>query len=266
MEKDQGIISAVLLGAVIMLLLFVLVILLVFNHRKRYLVQQNQLQRIKSEKELETIKAILNTQETERKRIAQNLHDSVGADLSVVQFNLTRYIHELQNTSCNIQSLAEDVTALENTIQSIRNICHDLYPLTLKRYGLIERIKQSVERLNESGKIKCSFSSSIDESQLPFGNDEKINLLRVYMEIISNTIKHASAENVNITASIQSNHFDLDIKHDGVPFTDSDATNKIHEGNGIGLSSILNRTELMQGRICYTHVNGLSMIKVSIPA
>ncbi|MBL7903343.1 MAG: hypothetical protein JNK73_15195 [Bacteroidia bacterium] len=266
MEKDQGIISAVLLGAVIMLLLFVLVILLVLNHRRKYLVQQNQLQLIKNEKELETIKAILNTQETERKRIAQNLHDSVGADLSVVQFNLTRYIHELQNTKCNIQPLAEEVGALETTIQSIRDICHDLYPLTLKRYGLIERIKQSVQRINESGRINCTYFSSIDESQLPFRNEEKLNILRVYMEIMNNIIKHSATQNLKITPSINSNLFMLDFEHDGIPFTDSDATNKIMEGNGIGLSSILNRTELMGGRISYSNENGFSKIKVSIPS
>ncbi|MCU0359742.1 MAG: histidine kinase [Bacteroidia bacterium] len=265
MEKDKTIVLIVLAGAVTMLAIVSLVLYLVFTHRKRYLIQQNELLRLQSQREIENTKAIINTQERERGRIAQNLHDTIGADLSIVQFNITKYIHELKNSECNIQSLSNDVLILANTIESIRNICHDLFPLTIERQGLIGRIKQSVERLNESGKIRCSFSGSSSESSLPFTSEDKINLLRVYMEIVNNIIKHASASDLTIVSNINTNQYTLELSHNGAPFSDADALENMIKKKGLGLSSILNRTEIMGGSIAYSTENGYSKVKVTIP-
>src|SRR5688572_16450104 len=99
MEKEQDIIEIVLLGTFLMLTVSITVIYFVTLHRKKYLIQQNKLQQLEHEKQQELLKAVIRAQESERNRLATSIHDSIGAELSMLQLNLSKYAFYLKETT-----------------------------------------------------------------------------------------------------------------------------------------------------------------------
>lgn len=266
MTERQLVIFLVISGAMVVFMLCMVIIFFVTQQRKKYLIQQHEIQNAKNEGEQALLKAIILTQEEERTRIGLNLHDSVGAELSMVKLNLTRSIHYRDN-SFDIEFFNTEMKNLDNTIENIRDICKDLYPKALQNYGFVAAFKNVVTRMNDSSLVKTRFESSVTEIDLSFGFSEKLDLYRICQELLNNISKHAKCTQLDVEINFSNDESDLNIifRHNGIAFTNDDAETHIHQSNGIGLKSIRNRINLIRGKINYIWRDTKAVIEISVP-
>jgi PAS domain S-box-containing protein len=187
------------------------------------------------------IRTIVNTQEKERTRVAKDLHDSLGQQLSAIKF----YLGTLQvsnNAEMNKELIVKSNDALLVAIQELRNICFNIMPSSLQNSTLIEAIHELTLKLRIQNHLQIVFEH---EEQLPaIDKSIEIALYRIVQEFINNTIKHAEASRIQIHLFLekQSLHLNLDDNGKGFDF-------KAQNFNGMGLKNIESRVKSFGGKV-----------------
>jgi signal transduction histidine kinase len=153
------------------------------------------------------------TQEDERKRIAQDLHDEMGAVLSIARMHLVQ-IQEQEGGGINTKATIQQAQTLtESAIATMRRISHELMPPQLEEFGLIKTLRAIAKQVNESKKIKLEIVVADD---LPrWAATIELGLYRICMELINNTLKHAEAQNINIRLAQVGNQIVCSYSDDG---------------------------------------------------
>ncbi len=184
------------------------------------------------------IKAEVEILETERKRIATDLHDDVGPLLSVIKVQM----NQLPTTN-DIEALLLNKSnkQIDEVIQKFRNISYNLLPNTLVRKGVVYATQEFIDKLDDT-QLKINFSS--DAIQL--NTDVAINIFRIIQEIVHNTIKHARATQLNISIINLDLIIELKTQDDGIGFIFNEQSNL---NKGLGLLSLENRVEVLKGKL-----------------
>jgi signal transduction histidine kinase len=193
---------------------------------------------IKLNKQQENIfKTISDHQEQEMRRLSNLLHDSVGAGLSSIKYNLEVVKSESVQHEAILKSTIEDVSTLTD---EIRNISHTLSPLLLQKKGLLNGLKHLTERYNRTGKIQIWIESigSLDSSS--FQNE--LLIFRMVQELLQNVIKHANATEVMIQLIIEPQIISVLVEDNGKGF------NKADIKDGLGFSQIKELATFVKGR------------------
>jgi PAS domain S-box-containing protein len=204
-------------------------------------------------------------QETERARIAQDLHDGVGQILIATNMNINAIKETCSDHKEGMELITNIGTLLVNSIKEVRAISHNLSCKAIQ-LGLESGIKETIGNVNSSCKI--IFESTIANKR--FSEKVEINIYRALQEIINNTLKHAQASELTISIQFENNNLIIHTKDDGVGF---DLEN-INQKTGIGLSGLRNRIEMIGGHLKinssndkgteYTiEVNNLEVLKVA---
>lgn len=191
-------------------------------------------QRLQNKKQHELILAISETQTEERKRIAQDLHDSIGGSLALTKSKFEMAKRKMETPSPEMESA---LTTLEQTTNQVRQISHNLMPGELVRFGLVAAINTLLENLNQD-ELNAQFLSNQGEERLePL---KEIQLYRIVQEALQNVLKHASAKNLFIQLNKHKEHLVLMIEDDGQGIVYSTK-------EGIGLKNIKQRVQLLKG-------------------
>jgi signal transduction histidine kinase len=209
-----------------------------------------KIQRLKSEKirlEMQQqaatleIKAMVATQEQERKRISRDLHDDVGTKLSALKLFLSS-LREKASVVNNeeIRSLAESSEQfIKEAIQDVRQLLLNLSPAILEEFGYTTAVEVLVNKINEAKQIHFTLIVFGMKQRLP--KDYELALYRITQELVNNVLKHAEAKNVALQIGYRDEKIILMIEDDGKGFDVN--THK----DGYGLHNLDARTKLMQG-------------------
>src|SRR3984893_13998261 len=185
----------------------------------------------------ERILAEITIQENERKRIAADLHDSLGPLLSAVKLN----INSIDIQPHDKAVLDKAGRSLDEIIGSLRQISYDLLPNTLERKGLSEAVQDFIGHINYKQKTNIQLYV-VKDIRVP--KEKEIHVFRMLQEIVHNTIKHAYAKNLQIGLSEESGHLLVLTKDDGRGFD----VEKVKKGtSGLGLKSLESRCEVLNG-------------------
>ena len=179
-------------------------------------------------------------QETERTRIAQDLHDGVGQLLVASNMHINAIKETCSDHKEGIELINNIGILLLKSIKEVRATSHNLSCNAIQ-LGLEVGIKETIENINSSCKI--NFESTIANKR--FSEKVEINIYRILQEIINNTLKHAQANELMITMRHDKNNLIVTTKDDGIGFCLEEAFQK----NGIGLSSLKNRIEMIGGNL-----------------
>lgn len=194
--------------------------------------------------EINILKKVIETEERERKRFAEDLHDSLGPLLSSIKI----YVNLIQSKSIqgdereNLVKYTNEL--IDDAVSNARKIANNLMPTILNDYGLVISIKAFCNKLNYTKKINIDFHSF--DANLRFDTDIEVVFYRVIMELINNTIKHAQAENINIQLTISNDVLGLDYHDDGKGFEFQGRFDR--DASGMGLNNILSRVKSINGR------------------
>jgi signal transduction histidine kinase len=166
--------------------------------------------------EIENQKKLLSTKEIERQRIAKELHDSVGSQLTVVSTSLDNAFYLFENHKLNPEKLENISAEVRLAAQSLRDTIWATYSSEISIADLRSRIQEFVKKFTDENSFKVEINIWGDEVVLtPI---EGLNLFRIVQEAINNTQKHAEASLVKINGDFSENNYKLEIADNGKGF------------------------------------------------
>jgi len=201
-------------------------------------------------------------EERERRRIAENLHDSLGQTLSLAFMNLS----SLSEEKCTPQVKSTiDFTSklLSKAIEESRSLTYDLSPPILYELGLIPAIRWKLERFEKEFNIKTSLITKDSESDLT--REYKIFLYRIVGELLNNINKHAKATEVSIELLLKDGSFNLKVQDNGVGINTKKVKTTLN--GGFGLLSISERIESINGEFTIepNKIGTIAQINIPLP-
>jgi two-component system, NarL family, sensor kinase len=244
LQKEKLDVQAKKNTIITILILVGLLILLSYGiYRKKQLEQKAFLAAEQTKQRQILTQAVIEAEESERKRIASDLHDGVGQLFSAVKMNLSGLLNRMDITKDDDRFLAEKTMALvDESCKEVRVISHKMMPNFLLKSGIAADIKSFIEKIDENS-LKITFESEGFKEQLEF--NEEIILYRVIQELINNVIKHANADELQIYLNKTNENIQVKIIDNGVGFD----YNKAIEKGGLGLKNILVRIKYLKGTV-----------------
>ncbi|MBL4715654.1 MAG: sensor histidine kinase [Bacteroidia bacterium] len=214
-----------------------------------------------SNRKTEMISAMVHAQETERKRIAVDLHDGVGNLLSSIKMNLSALETEKEKLQNDKQKVYENAVALiDDACKDLRAISHNMMPGSLVELGLIHALEEQFDKVSAAGEFKINFKITGFKDRL--AETVEVVLYRVIQEIFNNILKHADATKVNVLMVKKKSEIKIDVIDNGNGFDMSKNKTK----NGIGLSNIESRVGYLNGTVEFeSRKNEGTRVLVQIP-
>lgn len=225
---DKIFYTTVFISLLIAIIIIFFVVSIILYHR-RYI----QLQR-------ERIVAEITILENERKRMAADLHDSMGPLLSTIKLNL----HSINvRDEPDIKIIEKSGKYIDEVIRSLRQISHNLLPATLERKGLTEALHEFIRQISDKKLLDIQFRTS---GQINIQPEKEIHVFRIIQEITHNTLKHARATQLQIVLSRENGFFLVLVKENGIGF---DIKKAKTESTGLGMKSLAIRTDILNGSL-----------------
>jgi len=205
---------------------------------------------------------ILELQDTERRRIARELHDSVGQFLAGLKINLSQL--ESGNRPDAQSLLHETIELTDCTLQEVRTISHLLHPPLLEELGFLSAAQWYVDEYGKRSQVKVSLV--IDEPIKRLPREIEIALFRVLQETLTNVYRHAAARTVDIRISCRNGSVCLTVADDGkgIPL---EVLSRFYEGAaaGIGLAGMRERLAEFGGEMHVHSSSAGAVIEAKIP-
>lgn len=187
--------------------------------------------------ELKSIEAMLDGQETERKRIAEDLHDRLGSTLSAAKMYFEATIDRDQNTKTEQQSKAYEL--LDKAIQDTREISHNLVSGALSKFGLFVALRDLKDTIEGASDVQVTID--IDATDERFHSEVEIQVYRIIQELFSNSLKHADPKHLSVRLVQKKAEVSIFISDDGKGYTVNEVS------SGMGLKNIKGRISKLGG-------------------
>jgi PAS domain S-box-containing protein len=186
------------------------------------------------------------TEERERRRLATDLHDSIGQTLAMCKLKLS----ELRSQAPS-NVLADDCdyisTLLDQAIQGTRSLTFELSPPVLYELGLEAALESLVERMQQVNGIPINFSG--DGGSKPLSEDTAVLCFRAVQELLVNVVKHARAQKIEVSTGRDRGRIRVTVADDGIGFDTSESVSRKGGKRGFGLFSIKERLQHLGGSL-----------------
>ncbi len=193
--------------------------------------------------EEQAIKSVVEGEERERHRIANELHDGLGQYLSAANMHLSTVFSDSDALDeAEERSFETGLQMLQHAISETRTISHNLLPKSIQDYGLKLAVQSLINDLKSTQDLSFHLFQKYSDGEIP-GNVQ-INIYRILQEAINNAIKHSDASNINVQIIISDGELFCTIEDNGIGFN----TKKI-EGEGLGIQSMKTRVAAMSGNL-----------------
>lgn len=219
-------------GAIGLLLLFVISWMV---YKKNQKAKEQEIIALKRKSEIETLESLIEGEEKERFRIAKELHDGVNGDLSAIKFKLNSMMES------NNKELSEAVAMIDKSCDQVRAISHNLVPPALENFDLRTATSDYCYKVNSNYSQEIIFQY-LGES-LSLSKSVEINIYRIIQELVTNSLKHAEANEIHVQLSSSDELIQVTVEDNGVGFDVS------RRSNGIGLRNIKSRVDYLGGEL-----------------
>lgn len=232
----------------LLLMLCILGFFVMKNNRNRKLIAEQNLEikeqhiiELEKERQLIATKSVLKGEESERSRMARDLHDGLGGLLSGVKINLSSMKGNSIISKENADIFDQAIKLLDISITELRRVAHSLMPETLNHYGLKTAFNDFITELSAGTAHGLSFRFSGEDFR--YDSQLELTIYRIAQELVNNALKHSSAKNIDLQLITEANRVCLQVVDNGLGF---DATAKSTKGKG--LLSIRERVASNNGR------------------
>jgi two-component system NarL family sensor kinase len=213
------------------LALIMITILIIRNFKNRQRLNNSKQENIR-------LKALIDGEEKERNRIAQDLHDGIGGLLSAAKMSLSTAYPKLEP---QLAQYTNGIKLLDEAYKDLRQTAHNLSPEILKHKGLWEAIRIYSEKIGHNKNLTINFETIGD---LPLLHQEtELSIYRILQELLQNIVKHAHASLAIVQISANDGILHIMVEDNGHGIVAKE------QPNGIGLNSIHSRVEALEGRI-----------------
>jgi PAS domain S-box-containing protein len=203
-------------------------------------------QDITKQKEMDRqiLQTVISTEEKERGRLSQDLHDDLGPLLSTAKLYIKSFETAKSQKSKQI-AIDKSIQAIDEAILSIKEIANNLSPYILRNFGMIAGINSLIKKIHETARIKIEFKTVLEER---FNENMESSVFRIVTELLNNTIKHAGATRVDICIERDRKDLVVTYSDDGCGFILEEALKK---NLSRGLTNIMNRVKSLGGEIAF---------------
>jgi len=203
-----------------------------------------------NEQQKENTRQIIETQETEQKRIAEDLHDELGGNLAAIKMIMQSF--NLENQKSQLLSMLIDKASA-----NARNIAHNLMPPEFNETNLNDLLANHFVSLNQERNIKISFHSS-DNNNGHFTKQEELIIYRIVLELVNNSLRHALATEITAQLIYHPNQLSIMVEDNGKGFSKSSM-------DGIGLKNVRSRVNYLNGTLHIDSAHNGTTIMIQLP-
>jgi signal transduction histidine kinase len=227
-------------------------------------LQLREVERLRAQRTLrQYAERLMEAQESERRRIARELHDEIGQALTAVKMNL-QAAQRLTEEPVLLSYQQDCIDTVERTLHQVRSLSLDLLPSVLDDLGLEPALRWLAARLTRQTGLSIQLDvDSLDGRLRP---DLELACFRVVQEALTNAVRHAQAEQVHVVLRRREGGVQVVVRDDGVGFDVQAAIERAARGGSLGLLGMRERVSLVGGQIDIVSTPGQgSEIRVQFP-
>ncbi len=219
--------------------------------KKQEEVNNQKITTLIKDQELKVIKASIKGKDKERKRIAQELHDSIGGNLAAIKLKLNNSV----DTRGDYLSVLNN--QIDDTYEQVRNLSHNLIPKKFSKNNFCDILE---EYINSIWGANSSFMV-YPRSEIDLLNENlQIEIFKIIQELATNTIKHAQATSIELQVNLVDKELNILFEDNGIGF------NTKNHKEGIGFENIKNRLKKFQGTFYIdSRIDRGTIINIEIP-
>ncbi|MGV8994688.1 MAG: histidine kinase [Flavobacterium sp.] len=215
-------------------------VILFFYFKQRHKLKNKEIKNLKQDREISNLEALIDGEEKERKRVAQELHDGLNGDLSAIKYRLSSLEDAPMNAE-NRENLSQTISMIDSACSQVRSISHNLIPTSILDFGLVETLNEYCEKIN--------FSLPLNIELQHFGNSNVLDkktetvIYRIIQELINNITKHSKATTALVQLNFHDSELFITVEDNGIGF-------KVHEEKtGLGLKNIYSRVDFLNANL-----------------
>ena len=277
LEKEQDLIlevakrsniikKALIIGLILSTISVILLYLNWRGRRKRFVLEkkaiekQREVELLLKDQELTSIRSVLEVQEKERKRIAQDLHDRLGSLLSMIKLHFQKTNENIEQLkSDNLKDYRKANKLLDEACDEVRKIAFNLNSGLLKNFGLTVAMEDLASTLRKSGEFDVELIVHNFEERL--SSDYEITIYRIIQELVANILRHADATEISFQILKKDEMLQLTIEDNGRGYK----VNHDKKG-GMGLKNIKSRLIPLNGTMNVdSHIGRGTSVFIEIP-
>ncbi|WP_405207803.1 tetratricopeptide repeat protein [Aquimarina sp. LLG6339-5] len=206
-------------------------------NQKQKEINETKISSLLKDQELKVIKASVEGQDKERKRIAQELHDSIGGNLAAIKLQLNNSDQKNQSTLKAVN------TQIDDTYELVRDLSHNLIPKKFSKNNFSDVLEEYFSNIGGASNLKTGFSVYPRRRVDLLEETLQVESFKIIQELVTNSIKHAKASSISLQINLLDNELNILFEDDGVGFD----VNKNTEG--IGFRNIRSRLDEIDGTI-----------------
>ncbi len=218
--------------------------------KKDQLLKEEQIKFLERQQQVISLQSMINGQETERTRIAKDLHDGLGGLFSTVKMYLSTLKHEEQQLASK-DLFTKSYDLVNNASQEVRRIAHNMMPEVLIKMGLVQAVQEMCDNVNAGKILQMQLLSYGMEKRLPVSME--MMLFRVLQELVNNIIKHSEATKAVIQFNKNGNQLTIIVEDNGKGFAGEREDAQSH----IGLDTIKSRVDFLNGEFSIDSEKGI---------
>jgi signal transduction histidine kinase len=207
---------------------------------KEQILQQEQIRFLERQQQVVSLQSMINGQETERTRIAKDLHDGLGGLFSTVKMYFSTLQHNNPQLSTD-ELFQKGYSIIDTASVEVRRIAHNMMPEVLMQLGLVNALKDLCDSISSAKLLSVSLEVHGMNGRL--SSTTEIMLFRIVQELLNNIIKHAHATEVIIQCVRDQSRLSLIVEDNGQGFNTADAEAQTHAG----IATVKNRVDYLKG-------------------
>lgn len=240
---EKELVAIILYVSLFFIIVAVVLILFFYFSRKKIIQKELEKKDLVLQYQKEQLHAIIITQEEERKRIAQDLHDDISSKLNIVSLN-SHLLTSPNLTEAETLEITDNIINLTTkALENSRKIAHNLLPPVFEKFGLNAGVEELCEEFESSKSVKVYYKNEIDFDEKDI--DRHLHVFRILQELMNNSLRHGKATEIWIAFKIIDEINTCNYEDNGKGF---DAQN-IENQKGLGMKNIDSRISFLNGTI-----------------
>lgn len=240
---EKEIVAIILYTSCFFMVVAVFLVAFFYFSRKKIIQKELEKRDLEIQYQKEQLHAVIFTQEEERKRIAQDLHDDISSKLNIVSLN--SYLLSSPNlTADETKEITENIINLTaKALENSRKIAHNLLPPVFEKFGLNAGVEELCEEFESSKSVKVNYENEIDFDEQDI--NRHLHVFRVLQELMNNSLRHGKASEIWISFKKDNQINSCNYRDNGVGFDNQ----KTESQKGMGMKNIDSRISFLNGTI-----------------
>ncbi|MBD8489087.1 hypothetical protein IFO69_10045 [Echinicola sp. CAU 1574] len=234
--ESQKFVNYILLAISLVLVLAVIIIVAVELMRRKVIKEQMLNAELKLKHQTDLLHTVIRSQEEERRRVSDILHDDIGSKLTTIKLSL----YQLSGND-NLELLNGLKELSEKVVSRTRELSHAYSPLIVEKFGLEAGIHELLDEVQTGSRIGTRFKVDIEENLLD--QETRLIIYRISQELINNTVKHADAQEIKINIRVNDDGLFYLYEDNGKGFDVKKSS------DGLGMLNLQNRVDMMKGSL-----------------